>query len=152
MKTKIKKLLQNKFVLVVIFLILSIFVWRFMTIDKSLYPVLPDFSTIPECSPSPLFSGESKISCQTKLGATFDLIKLGGEADSSCKFPLWGGCFVKDVFYDKKYIKRMEDRLEGSGCNVTRIYRFKGIKKGYTRIIFTNNCSNPNKEYKIFIR
>ena len=149
---KYKKLLQKKSILIVVFLVLSIFVWRFITVDKYSYPISSDFSTIPECSPSPLFSEENKISCQVKLGTTFDLIKRGGESDSSCKFPLWGGCFVEDIFYDKKYIKRMDDRFEGSGCNVTRIYRFKGIKKGYTEIIFTNNCSNPSKEHKIFIR
>ena len=90
-----------------------------------------------------------ELFCYAKYKTTFDLAE-DRISDSSCENILWGGCFIKNISYNKKYIQD-ESRKEGSGCSVKRIHRFKSIKRGYVEIIIDGYCDDYDKKYKILI-
>jgi len=151
---KYKKLFQKKSVLVIIFLMLSISAYYFIATDKFAHPISPDFSTIPECSSLSNFDRRKEVFCQVKKGVDFKLIYQGHRSTSQDtsentfpKIQEWGGCYLEDILYDKKYIKKLESEIE-SGW---RRYKFRGIKKGYTEIITIGTC-RFDKKFKIFIR
>ena len=115
---------------------------------------MPDFSNIPECSSLSNFDRRKEVSCQVKKGADFKIIYQGYQSVSQDtsentlpKIQEWGGCYLKDILYDEKYIEKLENKIE-SGW---RRYEFRGIKKGYTEIISVGTCKF-DKKFKIFIR
>jgi hypothetical protein len=87
--------------------------------------------------------------CYAKYGTTFDLAE-DWVSDSSCKSIPWGGCFIENISYNKKYIQD-EKRTEGSGCSVKRIHGFKSVKRGYTEIIISGTCHYDGIKYRILI-
>lgn len=145
MKTKVKRIF-----LFVIFLVLSIFVWYAFNKYKISHMVLPN--DVRHCSSLPKIIDikSNKVSCYIKQEEVFVLFEEAMQR-KECKTPAWGGCFVEEIFYDEKYIQRMEDKYSGSDCNGTLEYRFKGIKKGYTEIVVDGSC-HFNKKYKIYIK
>ena len=88
-------------------------------------------------------------------GTIFDSIKESSDNPNynpdECKFPVWGGCNIKNFSYNENYIQRVENKYSGSGCDVTLIHRFKAIKRGYTEINVGKSCSDYNKKYRILI-
>ena len=84
-------------------------------------------------------------------GTTFDLIEDYTFDPDNCKIAPWGGCWIGDIFYDKKYIQKAKNRRSGSGCNITVMHRFKAIKRGYTEINIDGTCHYDNMKYKILI-
>ena len=84
-----------------------------------------------------------------RYNTTFDLIDESTH-DSSCKFPPWGGCSIKNISFDKNYIQKEKNKLDGVGCYIKKIHRFKGTKRGYTKINTEGSC-DYDKTYRILI-
>jgi len=90
-----------------------------------------------------------ELFCYAKYGTIFDLAE-DRTSDPSCKNIIWGGCFIKNIYYNKKYMQD-ESRREGSGCFDKRVHRFKSVRRGYTEIIIDGYCDDYDKKYRILI-
>jgi len=145
----------NKKVLIIV-LALIIFVYYFIATDKFSHPISPDFSFIPECSSLPDFNERKEVFCQIDYQTVFELARHQTLNEEKCEKAGvrmgWGGCYLENVIYDKKYIQELkEKKTDENNCWTTTIYKYKGIKKGYTEIITTGSC-HFDKKYKIFVR
>ncbi|MCK4592011.1 hypothetical protein KAT63_01055 [Candidatus Parcubacteria bacterium] len=89
-----------------------------------------------------------ELFCYARYGTTFDLTEEW-TPDSSCEDIPWGKCFVENISYDEKYIQEEKSRTEGIGCSVKKVRRFKGIKRGYTKINVNSACYS--QKYKLII-
>ena len=87
--------------------------------------------------------------CYARYKATFDLAE-DWVSDSSCKSIPWGGYVIENISYNKKYIQD-EKKMEGSGCSVKRIHRFKSIKRGCTKITIDDTIHHNGIKYRILI-
>ncbi|MEA1937442.1 MAG: hypothetical protein U9N04_05055 [Patescibacteria group bacterium] len=84
-------------------------------------------------------------------GTVFDLLEEPTFDPDNCKVIPWGGCWIEDIFYDKKHIQKAEDKYNGNGCNITVTHRFKAIKRGYTEINVDGTCHYDDMKYRILI-
>ena len=94
--------------------------------------------------------------CNVNIDNIFELFEEPYFDSKKCPdiSPVSGGCFLKDIFYDKEYVEKLEvesKKENENGCWGKRIYRFKAIKRGNTEIISTGTCDYDMK-YKIEIK
>ena len=100
------------------------------------------------CTSLSQVGAHEELFCYARYGTTFDLTEEWAP-DSSCENIPWGGCFIKNISYNEKHIQERESRTEGVGCSVKKVRRFKGIKRGYTKINVVSTCYS--QKYKLII-
>lgn len=92
--------------------------------------------------------------CYVKKGKDFNLIKelSNNRYNGMIVWGGCGGCYIKDFFYDEKYIEKIKNKYDKKKeCGEAEIHRFKAIKKGYTEITINGTCHYDGIKYRMLI-